>query len=802
MNRIRKTFLASSLLFCFAGAKAQDVNGVLEKIKGSLSLQVWRFDNANKITGKEKVTFINKTEGALKTQDAEWKTSVSCLQQTTDGAVQLNIKFTLLSGTVNNSSAAIDFNFTDWSVKNYVMIPAVVYNGNRFPALKGGYMPPYSPDMFFNKNVPLTISDNPRLALHEGELSKIDLLTWNASTPAMSFYSPSMHKAFVVLTEPKTKWGINGLSVEENADRSKAGFTVTAPGVREYAANFGGFSKSNDKPCNWKAGDEIEMKLYVYVFNAADIPSFLQTYMDKRKGLLGETPQYYVAPMSAIFHYTSLQVDNARLHKPPFYDTMYFPENSFTRFQLGWIGGLMNTYPVLSVNDQARAKWVANTFDFVTSKMQGKSGFFYGVLDNGTTLVPEREIPFSIKAKHPEIVSNAMVRKNGDALLWMYKHFLLYKELNRANEIKPEWEASARRLAQAFVNTFEKEGELGQYVDPESGKIVVYNSAAISSAPAGLALASIYCHEPKFLKAAEAIADSYYNRFTKTLGLTGGNCGDISMDPDSESAFGLLESFMALYWATGKNHWLDLAKAEAALGSTWTVSYNYEFPKQSDLGSFDAHSTGAVWASTQNKHAAPGICSASGDYLFKLYRATGDIKVAQLLKDIVNGHTEQVELPNRPTVSAGVKGAERGTKIGCSMERVQISDAEGRGVIGKLYNGSNGWTELNGLLMSLELPGIYLQTDKNEMFVFDQVQATSIKQKDGTTLVSIKNPTSFDASVSLFAETSKQSVKPLSYTAFVKWPKVAVSAGQEVTVQISNDGTIKNIQAGSRPDRF
>jgi hypothetical protein len=794
MYQIKKTFLGSLLVVSFAGAKAQtDVNNVLEKIKGSLSLEVWHFDDGNKIKDKEKVAFINKTDGTLKTADAEWKTSITSLEQQADGAVQLNIKFTLLNGAVNNASTAIDFNFSDWSVKNYVMIPAAVYNGNRFPALKGGYMPPYTPDMFCNKNVPLTISDNPRLALKEGEPSKIDLLTWNASTPAMSFFSPAMKKGFMVLTEPKTNWGVNGLSVEENADRSKAGFAVTAPGVREYAAGFGDFSKSHDKPANWKAGDEINMKLYVYVFNATDIPAFLETYMNKRKKLLGESPQYYVAPMSTIFHYTTLQVDKARLHKPTFYDSMFFPENSFKRFQIGWIGGLMNTYPMLAMNDAAHAQPIANTFDFVVSKMQGKSGFFYGAIDNGTTLVPEK-MPDSIKAKNPAITSSAMVRKNGDALLWMYKQFLLYKELNRGGEIKPEWEAAAKKLAQAFVNTFEREGELGQYVDPESGRIVVYNSAAISSAPAGLALASVYCHEPKFLKTAEAIANSYYERFTKTLGLTGGNCGDISMDADSESAFGLLESFMSLYWATGKQHWLELAKAEAALGSTWTVSYNYEFPKQSDLGSFDAHSTGAVWASIQNKHAAPGICSASGDYLFKLYRATGDRNAALLLKDIVNGHTEQVELPNRPTVSAGVKGPERGTKLGCSMERVQISDAEGRGVIGKLYNGSNGWTELNGLLMSLELPGIYLQTDKNEMFVFDQVQATSAKQKDGSALVTIKNPTPFDASVAVFAETSKQSLKPLSYTAFVHWPKVAVPAGKDVTVQIDNDGNIKNIQ--------
>jgi hypothetical protein len=30
-------------------------------------------------------------------------------------------------------------------------------------------------------------------------------------------------------------------------------------------------------------------------------------------------------------------------------------------------------------------------------------------------------------------------------------------------------------------------------------------------------------------------------------------------------------------------------------------------------------------------------------------------------------------------------------------------------------NTSNGWTELNGLLMAMEIPGIYLQPDRGEM---------------------------------------------------------------------------------------
>jgi hypothetical protein len=141
-------------------------------------------------------------------------------------------------------------------------------------------------------------------------------------------------------------------------------------------------------------------------------------------------------------------------------------------------------------------------------------------------------------------------------------------------------------------------------------------------------------------------------------------------------------------------------------------------------------------------------------------------------------------LPGRATVSAGVKGPERGIKLGSSMERIQTSDAEGYSVIGKLYNGSNGWTEVNGMLMSLELPGIYVQTDKNKFFVFDQVEVTSRNNKNGSITLSIKNPTPFDAVVSIFTETSKQAKKPMGYMEFLKWKKVNVKAGETVEIKL------------------
>lgn len=188
-----------------------------------------------------------------------------------------------------------------------------------------------------------------------------------------------------------------------------------------------------------------------------------------------------------------------------------------------------------------------------------------------------------------------------------------------------------------------------------------------------------------------------------------------------------------------------------------------------------AKTAGAVWASVQNKHAAPGICTSSGDYLFKLYRATGEECYAELLRDIVHAHGEVMEIPGRITTNAGA---------GTSMERIQTTDADGKGAVGMILNTSNGWTEDCGLLMALEIPGIYVQTDKDRIYVFDHVEAKVINRENGKVVLQITNPTHFDALVSVFSESSSDSKKPIGYLNFVNWKKVPVKAGETVEVSM------------------
>ena len=158
-------------------------------------------------------------------------------------------------------------------------------------------------------------------------------------------------------------------------------------------------------------------------------------------------------------------------------------------------------------------------------------------------------------------------------------------------------------------------------------------------------------------------------------------------------------------------------------------------------------------------------------------------QINHLISDIQHAHAEAVNIPPHHITTNNLPGS--------SMERIQPSDAEGKEAIGNFINTRNSWTETDGVLMALELPGIYLQTDKQVLRVFDHVEAgIALSNTDGITLT-VSNKTSYDASVALFAETSAQAVKPLGAVNFLTWPKVGVKAGKTIKVLVQKNGKIK-----------
>ncbi len=159
-------------------------------------------------------------------------------------------------------------------------------------------MPEYPKDMYYNPYVPLTISNNPHLVLNLGEPSQIELQTTNAATPAVCFFSPSLKKGFILLTEQTTRLGNSGITIQENPDRTNVSIKITASAVRRMAAGFGDFHPSNDQTADWKSGDEVTWKFRLFAFNANSIPDLLNKFMVVRKSLTGPNQPRNLVPMS------------------------------------------------------------------------------------------------------------------------------------------------------------------------------------------------------------------------------------------------------------------------------------------------------------------------------------------------------------------------------------------------------------------------------------------------------------------------------------------------------------------------
>ena len=376
-------------------------------------------------------------------------------------------------------------------------------------------------------------------------------------------------------------------------------------------------------------------------------------------------------------------------------------------WQPGWVGGAISSYALMKLGGPLEEERALATLAHLF-RTQAPSGFFYESGDE-TGRVSIRML------NKPGSENWHLLRKSADCLYFIGKHFTLMHE--RSIEIPREWIGKTKKLAGALVKLWDKYGQFGQFVDLQTGDILVGGSTGAAIAPAGLIWAAEFFKEPEYRNIAAAAAEQYYTR-DALAGYTTGGPGEILQGPDSESAFALLESLTILYEDTKQPLWLSRAEYLAWLCSSWVVSYNYRFPPSSEFGRLGMKTTGAVFANVQNKHAAPGICTLSGDSLLKLYRWTGNPRYLELLKDIALGISQYMSTEDRPIYSwdvpkdASLLGDDQirveREKLpqGFICERVNMSDWESERCIGGVFNGSC-WCETSNLLTLAELPELF-----------------------------------------------------------------------------------------------
>lgn len=737
-------------LSCFF-VKASNKKDPWSELKIKLSAQLQSYEG-NKVKDVSGFSF-NKNQAKLKNANALW--TCEYMKNSINNSSSLSYTFQLQKGQAAATGVALNFVFDEWNEENYVIMPGAAYNANRFEVIKYTYPPLFKKEKY-KEDMPITITDVPRLNKYDGK-SQMDLNTGDLTTPAIGVYFPETQKGIWILTEQTTELGNSVLSLKENEDRTKAEFTISAPCVREMVYGMTKLSDSDETGVDWQEGDKATIKCKVFVFEDINSPAELNNQFLTVRKSFGTTNHVDQLPFSEAFKIMEKQQNLECWDEENKYYSMG-GEGWNSKWQLGWVGGCMVTYPLSLDGHTLSQERSFENYQRIIMKTQAKSGFYYSCSNGKGWCSDCFSKPFSDNL--------LLLRKNADALYYFYKYCFAQKNINPQWQMPAEWKKPLTKFADAFVTLWNRYGQFGQFIDMETGEIKVGGTNSAVMAIGGLALASQFENRPELLQTAKEAARYYYNNFIKK-GISCGGPSEILQNNDSESCFATLESFIALYEVTGEKEWLNYAEDAAALCATWTVSYDYKFPSASLFGKLDMRTTGSVWASTQNKHGGPGICTMSGDCLFKLYRYTGNKIYLELTKDIAHNIMQYMSREDRPIARL---------HSGWINERVNLSDWEGKDNVGNLFHG-NTWAQVSAMLTVTEIPGIYVNPTKKELSVFDHVNA----KLEGNQ-IKITNPTKFDATIKIFVDRDPSKTYPQGFMS--QCPKVEVKAGASIIYEL------------------
>lgn len=571
----------------------------------------------------------------------------------------------------------------------YVFIPACCYAGNQFRVLKYGYPPMFRPEDG-GVDMPNTISDVPRLEM-DGS-GKIEVSTGDAATPCVGVYSAAEGRGILVFTVQEIDGRNIGLAYEAGEIR----LTWPAKRERDYrmCCTFEHGRPWEDLPA------EIPYK--VLDFPCGSLAQFYRVFFENRKIMGMDATRPEVLPFDRQFAIQRDKFNTMNWHDELGIYMVGTNRAHFQVWQPGWVGGGMSGYALMKLGGEPEAERAVKTLDFLFST-QLESGLYPGIVDNDGKAFGDGFSVVGAEDWH-------LIRKSSDVLYFLFKHFRLMEE--RGIKIPPHFLQGAKKNADAFVRLFDRYGQFGQFVDRHTGEIRVGGSTSASTAPAGLAEAYRFFGNPDYLRVAKESARYFYQNFL-SKGYTTGGPGEMLQCVDSESAFGLLESYVTLYDVTGEAEWLDYACENAHYCSSWVVSYNYKFPETSEFGRHGMKSVGSVFANLQNKHSAPGICTLSGDSLLKLWRWTKDPLYLEMIRDIALTIGQYLSTDENPIYDWELTPAQRETgdpailephrtPQGFINERVNLSDWEDECHIGGVFHGSC-WSETSNLLTLAEV---------------------------------------------------------------------------------------------------
>lgn len=670
-------------------------------------------------------------------------------------------------------SLALTFAFPEWRPEDYLLVPAAVYDGNRFRIKKVPYAPMFRREEY-GKEVPVTVTDIPHFSKEDGQ-SAISLRAGDSSVSAVFLYFRKENRGVAFLYPCQAENGMeNGCVILEDRQGKTACLTlrIMAPAVRSRGMYRFGDIRSDvpceDRPASLRSGECLVIQADCYEFPCHSLAEFYQAVFElSHRGdpTAGSRSLPDCVPFSHGFHLVEDKYNRYSWY--PKYGFYCVGENEglYSCWQTGWVGGINAAWPLYANGLDETKERALSTMDFLFRRMQAPSGFFYAISDG------ERLYGDDFADIRRQGVS--LVRKSVDALY--FSACILLEMKKRKDASDPLWIRGLRKCADAFCALFRREGQLGQFLDADTGEILVGCSASGGMAPAGLALCALYFGEEGYLKTAQEMAAHFYEHYTK-IGLANGGPGEILSAPDSESAYALLESYVTLFECSREKRFLSWAREAAALYATWCMPYDYPFPPESTFGQADMRTTGAVWANVQNKHGAPGPCTHSGSALFRLCRYTGEAAYMELCRETSHNITQYLSRDDRPLWDYT---HEKAAPSGFMCERVSTCDWEGFDKIGGVY-ASGCWCEATAMCIATDIPGIWLDRKRDRLWVIDHVKCSRNQNR-----LSMKNNTSYPAKVNLLIDNGEWESGDFDYR--VRFRQVELLPGEVRIITIGKD---------------
>lgn len=738
-------FIGTALSVTLSAQVPHKVFDWLAKQNCSVTTSIQQYDHSqyNLLTNRKTIA-LNGDTSEITFLDSRWKPKIeAAFLKGQPDAIDFTVNFTCVSGYLKQGSLSVTLNISKWHEQNYVLFPAAAYNGNRYPWRRLRYSPKLYEVQDIGPDKPIILTDVPKLS-ESGGVSRIQERAGSLSSPCVGFQSSTDSSGVLIRFQQGNQLGDYGVGIAESRDRSGASISLTSPIVRElfmYRSNDA-HAPSMDIPGDFKAGDEVTFAFRIYGFKAPDVPSLFEKFAAVRKDFPVKDTLKNTLPFSACFQLLEEKFNAKNFVQQYGYYSVGLRENFLQDWQIGWTGGMISTYPLLVSGNPQTIVNVRRNFDWLFPNGISPSGFYWDAGKDGT-------IWYGGDIRKPHTGNWHLIRKSGDAVFYILKQFMLMK--NSGQIVKPSWEEGNQKVCDALSALWLKNHQLGQFVNSQTGAIEVGGSSSGAIVPAALVLAAKYYKNKKYFEVAQEIGLHYYENFT-LKGITCGGPGDALQNFDSESAYALVESFTSLYEATQDKKWLIAAEQAAKQFASWVVSYNFKFPKESLFNKIGIQSTGAVYANTQNKHASPGICTYSGIALLNLYRYTGNTMYVDLLYDIAHQMPQYLPHPAKPVGDA---------KFGYVSERVNLTDWEGKENIGSLFALST-WAETSLMLTATEIPGIYVQPEKNYFVGFDNVEVKKIEESKSKLVLKVTNTTPVKAIVSVFEDHEVAAATPVN----------------------------------------